>query len=143
VTANSSDTVSQSRKRPWLAAALSLLYPGVGHLYLREWLRSALWFGLLLTASLVLLPANAVPETVSVDAVLETSRQLPLYAQLTMTVLIILCMLDAYTLANRHNEAAASAAGEPTRRCPSCRHTLEDPDIDFCPWCAEPLSEET
>jgi len=143
VTENSSDTVSQSRKRPWLAAVLSLLYPGVGHLYLREWLRSALWFGLIVTASFLLFPADIAPETLSVDAIVEASRQLPLYASLTMLALTLLSTLDAYTLANRHNETVAQESEEPTRRCPSCRHTLDDPDIDFCPWCAEPLAEET
>ncbi|QCC50642.1 DUF7575 domain-containing protein [Halapricum salinum] len=142
MTENSSDTVSGSQKRPWLAAALSLLYPGVGHLYLREWVRAALWFGLLVTAALVLFPADITPETASIDALIEMSRQLPLYAQLTMLVLTVLCMLDAYALASRHNETVSREAGEAASRCPSCGHDLEDEELDFCPWCAEPLSEE-
>ena len=36
----------QTEKRPLVAALLSFLQPGLGHLYLREWLRAVLWAGL-------------------------------------------------------------------------------------------------
>ena len=36
----------QTEKRPLVAALLSFLQPGLGHLYLREWLRAILWAGL-------------------------------------------------------------------------------------------------
>jgi len=43
-----------SRKRPWLAAALAFVYPGLGHAYLRSWLRAFIWFLLgVMTAALV------------------------------------------------------------------------------------------
>lgn len=35
----------RSGKRLWLASALAVIYPGLGHVYLREWLRALLWFG--------------------------------------------------------------------------------------------------
>lgn len=125
-----------------MAAALSLLYPGIGHLYLREWVRAALWFALILTASVVLLPANTFPETFSVDAVIQASRQIPIYVSLTMLVLTILCTFDAYALANRHNQTVDRAAGNAAPRCPSCGHDLDDDDLAFCPWCAEPLEAD-
>ena len=134
--------MSRSRKRPWLAAFLSLFVPGVGHLYLREWVRAALWFGLLLTASVLLFPVESAPETMSFGAMREFYAQLPLYVPLAILFVRILSMLDAYALASRHNEGVSRAAGDAASRCPACGHTLEDPDIDFCPWCAEPLSEE-
>ncbi len=34
---------SSSRYRPWIAAGLSVLIPGAGHLYLRRYLRAVLW----------------------------------------------------------------------------------------------------
>jgi hypothetical protein len=36
----------QTERRPVVAALLSFLQPGLGHLYLREWLRAVLWAGL-------------------------------------------------------------------------------------------------
>lgn len=75
------------------------------------------------------------------DAVIETTQQLPLYAQLTMLLLTLLCMVDAYALASRHNETISRDTEAGRSRCPSCGHDLEDPDLDFCPWCAEPLAE--
>lgn len=44
------------RKKPWLAAALSFLIPGLGQWYLRKWKRGAAWFlGSILPFSISLL----------------------------------------------------------------------------------------
>lgn len=139
---NLATTVTQARKRPWLAAVLSLLHPGIGHLYLREWLRAVLWFTLIVTASVALLPAAATPATLSVEAVLAASRAVPTYVAVTMLSLTVFSMLDAYVMATRHNQladrptAGSGQAAATTPRCPSCGHDLDDPEIGFCPWCA-------
>lgn len=131
---------AHSRKRPWLAVALALVYPGLGHAYLREWLRSVLWFGLVLATTALALPAAAVPEPgsgFSVEAVMAASRALPAEATLALFVLSILNMVDAYRLAREWNQRLDPANGN---RCPHCGNET-DPDLDFCQWCTEPLGE--
>ncbi|MEF8882352.1 MAG: zinc ribbon domain-containing protein [Halapricum sp.] len=135
--------MAQRQKRPWLAAVLSLLYPGVGHVYLREWFRAMLWFGLVFAASFVLVPDGAVPETLSVSAMLEASRAIPLYNTLALLSLTVFSMIDAYTLAKRRSVELTRPDDTPVRKCPSCGHTLDDDDLDFCPWCAEPLADDS
>ncbi|QSG14078.1 DUF7575 domain-containing protein [Halapricum desulfuricans] len=169
--------MGRTRKRPWLAAVLSLLYPGVGHLYLRQWFRALLWLALVFGASLVLIPADIIPEATSASAILEASQSVPLTATIAILLLRLLSMGDAYVLARRLNasqsrrqQAATRLVGsdsdsdplssieglqsagdgaDPTQgdvaapqRCPSCGREIEDPELDFCPWCAEPFDSE-
>ncbi|MCU4717839.1 zinc ribbon domain-containing protein [Halapricum hydrolyticum] len=174
--------MARSRKRPWLAAVLSLLYPGIGHLYLREWFRALLWLALVFAASYVFVPADATPETLSVSAIIEASQAVPTYGMVAMLALTVLCMGDAYVLARRLNarqsrrqratvstgdrqgtrlpegldlpdelqmagQSDGDQATEPAevaapRRCPSCGRDVDDPELDFCPWCAEPFDRE-
>ena len=49
-------TEEAPRKRPWLAAVLTVLIPGLGHLYLRLWGRALLWFVIVIGSVLVLVP---------------------------------------------------------------------------------------
>ena len=126
-----------SHKRPWLAAALALVYPGLGHVYLREWLRSLLWFGLVLTTTSLVVPQSAVPESAagfSFEAVMAASRALPTEATLALFVLSVLNTVDAYRLARERNRRADPSEG----RCPHCGNET-DPDLEFCQWCTEPL----
>ncbi|QSG05063.1 DUF7575 domain-containing protein [Halapricum desulfuricans] len=177
--------MTRSRKRPWLAAALSLLYPGVGHLYLREWFRALLWLVLVFAASYVFVPVEATPETLSVSAIVEASQAVPTYGMVAMLALTLLSMGDAYVLARRLNasqsrgpqatlsignrgddrtagfdlpeelqtisrsgddpdderQPGATQTATPSR-CPSCGREIDDPELDFCPWCAEPFDDE-
>lgn len=101
----------RSGKRPLLAAVLAYICPGLGHVYLREWLRALLWFALMYTTTLLVIPESAVPEsgtTFSFDAIVETTMQiantLPLWASLALFGLLILNTVDAYRLAKRRNQ---------------------------------------
>jgi hypothetical protein len=124
-----------SQKRPWLAAALALVYPGLGHLYLRSWLRSLMWFGLVSSALLVLVPPSAVGPTGSPGAVLtvawETVRGLSLQTQGLLAAIVAMEAFDAYVLALR-------GQGPDVDSCPRCRRELDE-DLDFCHWCSASL----
>ncbi|MFW6018366.1 MAG: DUF7575 domain-containing protein [Halapricum sp.] len=183
--------MTRSRKRPWLAAVLSLVYPGIGHLYLREWFRALLWLVLVFAASYVFVPVDATPETLSVSAITEASQAIPTYGMVAMLALTLLCMGDAYVLARRLNasqsrqrslsvsigdvrntggidgqslpdelQSVGRSSDQQARpaetddqqarttettapsRCPSCGRDIEDPELDFCPWCAEPFERD-
>jgi hypothetical protein len=133
----------EAPKRPWLAALLAVIYPGLGHLYLREWIRGILWFGLIVSATSLLLPADAVPSALTLEAVIEATSSIPLRVSLAIVALTVLSVFDAYWLAQRaETEAAAAAvgAGEGTQSCPNCGKDLDE-DLDFCHWCTEPLPD--
>ncbi len=127
-----------SSKRTWLAVLLSFLVPGVGHFYLREWLRGALWFLTIILAGNLLIPASAVATEGSfLDVVTGTYEAAPLVAKLALVGLTALCMVDAYWLASRDRPVRGTDDG--TRSCPSCGKEVDE-DLDFCHWCSTELT---
>ena len=143
-----SDATSRGRtgqKRPWLAALLAILYPGLGHVYLRKWGRALLWFLIIITSSTLLIPQDAVPSTLSFDALLAAGRAVPLPVSVAILMLTFLSMADAYWLARRSGEEPVQSAGPTsaegdTQTCPNCGKEL-DADLDFCHWCTTKLDE--
>jgi hypothetical protein len=132
---------SDTRKRPWLAALLAFAQPGLGHAYLRSWLRAVLWFGLwAATVTLVVeLPALPLSDPISFISALFTSmNDLPLRSTLALASVTSFSMLDAYWLAARNAASGDQFADEPT--CPSCGREI-DPSLDFCHWCTAELDE--
>jgi hypothetical protein len=124
------------RKRPWLAAALAL-YPGLGHVYLREWIRALLWFGLIFTTGSLMVPSDVTPTTISYEAYVTAVGGVAPTAWLVVLGVTVLSMADAYWMARKAN----SEPVDPTvDNCPACGKEL-DGDIAFCPWCATDIAE--
>ena len=122
------------RKRPWLAALLAFVYPGLGHVYLREWLRAILWFGLVFsTTTLLVSDSVAAPlsEGISVEAVLSVTQNIPMEVSLVLFAITAFSMADAFYMATRENNQTAVVEGS---NCPHCGKELED-ELDFCHWC--------
>lgn len=154
-----------SRRRPWLAALLAVIYPGAGHLYLRAWIRAFAWFGLALLVATVIIPESVLQAgeqggfSAFYDAFIELEPQtiLPLF------IVNVLNVLDAYLTARRMNARSTGSGllsgtrlgndsddeeAEPTGTvveqggdCPNCGREL-DAELDFCPWCTTRLTEE-
>ncbi|MFB6073898.1 MAG: zinc ribbon domain-containing protein [Haloarculaceae archaeon] len=132
-----------TQKRPWLAALLALIAPGFGHLYLREWIRALLWFGLILSVTSLLMPASVMDTKLSIDAIVRASRQVPLRTQLALLAMTALSMVDAYWIATRSDRRAGTGdgqgtAGDGVTTCPNCGKELDE-DLDFCHWCTARL----
>jgi len=130
------------RKRPLIAAALSL-YPGLGHAYLRRWLRALLWFGLVVSAVAFVAPEAALDGSVGVfEGAQLITENLSTVEEFALVSILGFSMLDAYLLAE-HGQRRADD-GVPT--CPHCGQELDE-DLDFCHWCTsrldEPADEET
>jgi len=127
--------VSVNRKGV-VAAVLSAVYPGVGHVYLREWLRAVGWLALSFVTAYVLVPGPTVQvyqhaiETGDLGALASTS--LPLQAAVGVLVVRLCNVVDAYLVAVRQSAPARTTDGQPA--CPVCGRGL-DTDLDFCPWC--------
>lgn len=144
---SSKDPPRTSRKRPWFAAALSILIPGLGHLYLRLWARALLWLGLSILATFLVFPEGTLPSSVSAEAVLGASESLAPEAWVLILGVSVLCMTDAYLMAARINNyvdrSERVGSGRQAGSCPNCGKEL-DPEIEFCHWCTtelEPVGE--
>jgi len=145
-------------KRPWLAALLALAVTGLGHAYLRRWLRGFGWLATTYAVALLVVPPAAMEALASGDPAANPSAVLP-----PLTV-ILASAVDAYLLARRtradpeagaapasaghasatNTTAAGEAAGADrvaegeAASCPACGRDL-DADLDFCPWCTAEL----
>ncbi|PSP81585.1 zinc ribbon domain-containing protein [Halobacteriales archaeon QS_1_68_20] len=127
------------RKRPWLAALLALVYPGLGHLYLRMWARSLMWFGLMMSVVFLALPEAALQPAdggfgAAIQNVSEAVSQLSLESQLLLATITGLQVVDAYVLAHRSGQETDDSGPA----CPSCGKELDE-ELDFCPWCTTRL----
>jgi hypothetical protein len=126
---------ARSEKRPWLAVVLAFFQPGLGHAYLREWLRALVWFFLYVTSFTWLVDEETIPESFSLDAYVGMVEAMPLGVKLALLSITVFGMLDAYWMAKQRNRASAVDEGT---TCPNCGKDLEE-DLDFCHWCTEPL----
>lgn len=135
------------RYRPYVAALLGMLVTGLGHLYLRRWLRAVAWIALAFAISVAF-----VPESTAV-AVLSGEQVDPI-TLLPGLLVGLASALDAFRIARQERaqadrraatnevfsgaeqvtaEPAADADGE-TIDCPACGKPV-DPDLGFCHWC--------
>lgn len=139
-------------RRPLLAAALSLFYPGLGHVYLREWLRALLWFLLVVSTAMLVVPDSAL-QVSGLDEILRAQRNLPVEATAALLAVTAFSMLDAYWIASRGSasgdasasgggaasESDAEGDGDATVRCSECRKSVDTSEYDFCPWCGSDI----
>ena len=122
----------QTKRRPVVAALLSFLQPGLGHLYLREWLRAVLWAGLWI-GSLVVVADSAGVDLADPAAVAAAvgfvpgAGTLPVKVELAVLMVTAFTTLDAYWLAARNNHRLRNRAN----RCEECGERL-DPTLEFC-----------
>lgn len=129
------------RPRPWLAALLAFLYPGLGHLYLRKWARSLMWFVLGVGTVALALPQDAVDEASLADPGSLVSASETMAAEASTVGLLVVVTVFAFSIADAYTIArgararrAREARGEATQNCPVCGHELDE-DLDFCHWC--------
>lgn len=128
------------RKRPWLAAVLAFIYPGLGHVYLREWLRAVLWFGLVVSTTTFLVDQSVTAplnDGVSLEALVAVSQNISLGATMALFAITALSMVDAFWMATRENAQTEVVEGT---KCPNCGKELED-DLSFCHWCTTELDQ--
>ena len=117
---------TETSKRPWLAALMAVVITGLGHLYLREWFRAAMWYGFALSAALIFIPES------SVQALIDSGARPPLAEIAPILTVQLLSVVDAYRLAHRRNAMAGQTP------CPHCGRPLDE-DLQFCHWCTTEL----
>lgn len=125
-----------SKKRPWLAAVLGVVATGLGHLYLRRWLRAGGWLGIATLTTILFVPDSTV-------TALAAGEQVSWMNFIPVLLVSVASVFDAYQLAvmNNHLYRARSRGGEnDSRLCSSCGRQVDN-DLDFCQWCSTPLAE--
>jgi hypothetical protein len=130
------------RRRPLVAGLLGFLYPGLGHLYLRAWVRAIAWFALALVTAAMVVPESAITafQQQGIDGLIAASQDFTLEVTGSLLVVRVLNVVDAYLTGLRQEQATVESAAETAATCPNCGGELDD-DIDFCPWCTVELSE--
>lgn len=123
--------------RTGLAVVLAVLFPGLGHAYLRRWARALLWAG-----GFLVLAGLTLPPLPTSGGVVENTRALieamPPGATLALSTVQLLNAVDAGLLAARGGESEDD--GTSSERCPNCGKELDE-DLSFCPWCTTRLDE--
>jgi hypothetical protein len=134
---NSRQSGNSTNKSPLIAVVLAVLYPGLGHVYLRRWGRAFLWFVTIIATVVWLVPPAAMPSTLSIDAIMQARQNVPDHVALVALVLSALSVVDAYWIAANSGEPEdpTSPVGEDgTQTCPNCGKELDE-NLDFCHWC--------
>lgn len=110
-----------------LVAALSMLTPGLGHVFLGAWRRACLWLSAGVVTTVFVLPGwgfhagilSVLPAGVSELHVVATLAAVALAFRLAATM-----------------DTVVSLANRSSRICADCtRETLDG--VDFCHWCLE------
>ena len=129
------------QRRSIVASILAFIYPGLGHVYLRAWLRALAWFGLALVTAAMVIPESALTafQTGGLSGLLEASQNFPLEVTLSLFVVRVLNVIDAY-LTGLQRTTEPEPEPESAGSCPECGRELDE-DLDFCPWCTTRLDE--
>ncbi|WP_158853412.1 zinc ribbon domain-containing protein [Halorhabdus sp. CUG00001] len=130
------------RNNPVLAALLGTVMAGLGHIYLRRWLRALGWLGVTVATSTLAVPDSAV-STIRSGTLPDPIAILPIVLTSAASV------FDAYLIAKmrRQTESADTdgsvgpAKADASPACPTCGKPV-DPDLEFCHWCTTEFDVE-
>ena len=129
------------RLRPYLAGLLGVVATGLGHLYLRRWLRGVGWLVLAFGITMWFVPEESLRAMSAGESMTDRTDFYP-----TMAVQLA-AAFDAFLLAYRENLGNAGVATDvdvpvvgdddvegDTVTCPNCGKDV-DADLGFCHWC--------
>ena len=123
-------------RRAVLAALLAVVYPGLGHAYLRAWGRALLWFGAVIVAAVFLIPSEVFASVSSPGDVLTAWEAVPVEAAMGIAMVALFNVIDAYWTGKRLTVQAQEL------RCPTCGRPLDE-DLSFCHWCTTEYTLES
>lgn len=129
------------RLRPYLAGVLGVVATGLGHLYLRRWLRGVGWLVLAFGITMAFVPQETLQAMSAGEAMSARADFYP-----TMAVQLA-AAFDAFLLAYRENLGSVGVTADvdvpvvgdedvsgDTVTCPNCGKDVDD-DLGFCHWC--------
>lgn len=126
--------------RALVAAGLSLLLPGAGHVLVRAWGRALIFFSLFLASIALLFPVEALWNAAADGAVTDVpgivDAETSIIAQFTVWFLVLFAAIDAGFHALGLAQGPSGDGDGPS--CPQCGKPLDD-DLSFCHWCTTRL----
>lgn len=128
-------------KRPLVAGIIAACWPGLGHVYLREWRRALVWQLMVAGMILIVVPASVLTAeiTPTVAGIQDLANQLTTevstFGMLTAAAVYGFNVADAMVHARM---AIREQAARGKNQCPECGKDL-DPDLQFCHWCTARL----
>ncbi len=121
--------------RALIAASLSLLFPGIGHAVIRDWVRAMFFSGLFVMAIALAFSTDQLSAMTSIDgiwtALTQETSQLDRFM---FGFLVLFAATDA--LFRGLGTIGSNDVEGPT--CPHCNREL-DTDLEFCHWCTARL----
>ncbi|MFP8955723.1 zinc ribbon domain-containing protein [Natrialbaceae archaeon A-CW3] len=128
--------------RALVAASLSLVFPGIGHAVLRDWIRALFFAGLFVTAVAISFSTTQLSAMTSFDATWtiltdETSS-------VDRFLLAFLALFTATDALFRGLGAVGGSGDHDGPTCPHCNRPLDE-ELEFCHWCTarlEPPAED-
>jgi hypothetical protein len=134
---------SSLRNKPLLAALLGIAVTGLGHLYLRRWLRALSWMGVTVAASVLLVP-DTTRSAISSGTFNDSLMIFPVILISAVSALDAYLIARAKRLVARNRWVGTNEEMTPqefgtekngtTATCPGCGKSV-DPDLSFCHWC--------
>ncbi len=108
---------------------------GLGHFYLRRWLRALGWLGLIVAASVLFVPESTI-------TALSSGTLTDPFSTLPIVLISAASALDAYLIAKvrrqtdrfQADNTVGSTEADESLTCPACGKPV-DPDLGFCHWC--------
>ncbi|SER56495.1 zinc ribbon domain-containing protein [Natrinema salaciae] len=132
--------------RALLAAGLSVIMPGAGHVLVRDWLRAVLFAGLFLSASALFLPLDQLAAAGAITSYDEVREQATIMAEGTdavaqffLSFIALFAAIDATFRALGYPSGGTDDAAGAT--CPECGKEIDE-DLAFCHWCTTRLEPE-
>ncbi|GEM_PF-1271183 len=131
--------------RTLAAVGLSVVFPGAGHVLLRDWIRALLFAGLFVSAIAITLPLEAITAVSSVgDVTTLVAEDISQIDRFVLSFVVIFAAVDAGMRgANFPPGSGSTDTDGPS--CPHCGREL-DADLTFCHWCTtelEPVNAES
>ena len=127
--------MSPRNKNILIAILFALIYPGLGHIYLRSWIRAITWFLFAIATTILVVPTPIMEsiESGGVSVIFTDAAQLPFEAYIALAAVNLLNIVDVYLVAKSKYQSTES-----TSICTLCGRKL-DSDLSFCPWCTADL----
>ncbi|ELY60358.1 zinc ribbon domain-containing protein [Natronococcus sp. A-GB1] len=125
--------------RALAAAGLSVLLPGAGHVFIRDWIRGLAFGGIFVASLAILFPTDQIAAADSLSgAVSVITTETDTISQFVISFIILFAAIDATFRSMGFPPGSNNGADHDGPSCPHCGKPLDE-DLTFCHWCTTRL----
>ena len=137
-------SIAMNLVRALAAVILSLVFPGAGHLLVRDWIRAFFFASFFVAMVVLFLPLEAIGDAAIegsfTDAAALVESETSTIEQLTLYSVVMFAAFHAGLKALGLTEPPGGDGGG-GEGCPHCGKPLDN-DLSFCHWCTTRLEVE-